>query len=157
MIDQRERILTRSALILPTVPGIIITGRNRGEVTGRRRPAIIQDDGAEEVVDLDAGDAAGSRNSLVQRMRMDVTYRILVDGSPETIGTDASTYRSALIIALWGDDELLDLLGVQNSRSSRIKFTGSSLETSDGEQREGTMTVNVAMTYVFRLADLLAA
>lgn len=155
MIDQRERVLAHCAALIATVPGVVQTARNAGEVTGKRRPAIIQDDGTEEVVDEDAGSAGGSKNSLVQRMRLDVAFRILVEAPAEAIGPLASQLRSDLIVTLFSDDTLLDLLGVAHSRSTRIKFVGSMFDTSDGEQREGTMTVNLAFTYVFKLADLV--
>jgi hypothetical protein len=155
-VDVREQVLARTAHLIGTVPGIVQSGRNAGDVTGRRRPAIIQDDGSEEPVDGDAGDRGGSRNSLVQRNRISVAFRILLEeAKPANIGTSANDLRVALLKTFYGDDTLLGLLGVQNSQSTRIKYAGCALETGEGEAREGTMTVNMELTYVFRLADVL--
>lgn len=155
MTDRREEVLARCAQLIATVPGVVIAGRNSGDVTGRRRPAIIQDDGSEDLVEADSGDDGGSRNSAVQRMRMDVAFRILVEeAKPTNIGATADALRVALLVTLFSDETLLDLLGVRSSRSSRIRYMGCALETGEGEAREATMTVNMALTYVFRLDDL---
>lgn len=155
-IDRREQILARCETLIGMVPGIVIGERNRGEVTGKRRPAIILHDGPEEVVEQDAGDNGGSRNSLVQRMRMEPQFQIKLTAPADQIGPQANSLRVALLKTLYSDDELLDLLGVENSKSSRIRYLGGGLATDDGEQREGTLDVNMALTYVFRIADLLA-
>lgn len=155
-IDRREQILARCEVLIDTVPGIAITGRNRGDVTGKRRPAIILHDGPEDVVEQDAAGDGGARNSLVQRMRMEPQFQIKLQASAEQIGPTANALRVELLKVLFSDDELLDLVGAANSRSSRIQYLGGGLTTEEGEQREGTLDVNMALTYVFRLADLLA-
>jgi hypothetical protein len=153
--DRRELVLARCEVLIGQVPGIKLAERNRGEVTGKRRPAIIMHDGAEEVVEADSTHEGGARNSQVQRMRMEPQFLIRLSGEAEDVGPEANALRSALLKTLFSDDVLLDLLGVENSRSTRIAYLGGGLTTEEGEQRECTMEVNLALTYVFRLVDLL--
>lgn len=155
MIDKRELVLARCEVLIGQVPGIVLGERNRGEVTGRRRPAIIMQDGAEDVIEADQGDAGGSKNSRVQRMRMEPQFQIKFQAKAEEVGPTSNTLRAALLKTLFSDDELLTLLDLDASRISVIKYLGGGLTTEDGEQRECTMDVNLALTYIFRLADLL--
>lgn len=155
MIDRREDVLARCEVLIGQVPGIVITGRNRGEVTGARRPAIIMLDGAEDVVEQDGDNAGGSRNSRIQRMRMEPQFQIKFQAKAEEVGPTSNALRSALLKVLFSDDQLLTLLDLDGSRISVIKYLGSGLTTDEGEQRECTIEVNMALTYIFRLADLL--
>lgn len=154
--DRREMILARCEAIIALVPGVTIGGRNRGDVTGKRRPAIILLDGTEDVADEDASFRGGAKNSQIQRMRMEPQFQIKCSGPADEVGTIANGLRMALLAALFTDGELLDLVGVDRSNSTRIAYLGGGLTTEEGEQREATFEVNMALTYVFRLVDLVA-
>lgn len=155
MIDRRELVLARCAVLIGQVPGIELGERNRGEVTGKRRPAIILNDGAEEVIERDAGDASGSRNSRIQAMRMEPQFLIKYQAAAADAGPRGNELRDALLKTLFSDSELLTLLELDGQRISVIKYLGGGLTTEEGEQRECTFEVNLGLTYIFRLSELL--
>jgi hypothetical protein len=159
-MDTREAILARLRTLIETIPGLAMgsngavrgVGRNRDDVSGAVRPAIILNDGGEENLDSDNPPA----RTAVQMMRMEPELVILVGTPTEDVGSVANIFRARLIVAVLNDSELGNLIGPggPRGRGGDIHYLGSEFESQAGERREGRMTVNFGITYVLRVADL---
>lgn len=158
MPDKREQILVRCRQVIEAVPGLASSGgqvrgvgRNRDDITGKARPAIIVHDGGEEVVEM----SSMPRRSGVQLVKMQPQFVILIGSETEQIGTLANQFRAALINAIFTDDTLIGLAGGPFGNGD-IRYEGCELETQAGTTREARLTVNISFTYAFRTSDLAA-
>lgn len=162
MKDRREDILARLRLLLDSIPGVyvsptgvIATGRNREDISGNSRPAIILHDGSEE-----QGPAAGQgpRKSAMQLMILRPHFEVLLGARTELVGTQASDFRRELLRAVFTDGTLDDLTAGPTGRGvGDIWFEGTEFSSTQGESREARLVVNIALSYPFLMHELLAA
>jgi hypothetical protein len=150
MIDKREAILVRLRDIIETVPGVKAAGRNRQDVTGKARPAILLHDGDEQT---ENNKETAPRFSAVDKATMTPQLVILAGTTTEQLGTTLNGIRAALLPLVLQDPELINLCGGPNS-NSQIRYEGCAVTSEAGEAREGRMECNFAFEYVFKVSDL---
>lgn len=151
MADTREAILARLRLLIESVEGLASNGfgRNRDDVSGKARPAIILHDGTEETHDM----PDPPRRSAVQMIKLVPEFVILVGAATEQVGSLASLLRSRLLFLVLNDSELIDLVGGIMGVGD-MRYEGCELVTAAGTAREGRMTVHLSFTYPSRVSDL---
>lgn len=147
MADIREQILARLAVVCAAVDGVAAVERNRLDVTGLRRPAILVHDGAEQFLDAPNSDSYGR----VQRVELSPEIELLLrsDAAAE-IGPQRSLYRTRIVKAVLSDATLRGLTGA----SGRIRFDGSSAPRPTPESQEPRLQLDFVFTYTLRLSDL---
>lgn len=143
-MDRREAILARLVDIGREVVGRAV--RNRDEVTGRGSPVAVILDGAEEAVEMERRPLKGIKCLVA----MTPEIYVLVGQPSETVGTDLSVQRAALLKAIADDATLKDITGP----SGAILFEGSSVSTSWGETREGRLQISIGFRYLLDPAEL---
>lgn len=146
-VDVREEILARLILVAASVTGIISTERNRLDVPGLRRPAIILHDGSEELIDVPPKE----RQSRIARMTLTpglVIFARTDDATPA--GPLLSAYRSKLVKGVLSDQTLLGLVGTNGA----INYHGCLMQPPMPDSREPRMDVTFLFNYVLRLSDL---
>ncbi len=147
MADARELILARLVTVCGAVEGITAAARNRLDVPGLARPAIIIQDGIEQMLDQ----PQGARHSELQRIELSPGITIIVrGGGPADPGTLLSLFRSRIIAAVLADSELRGLCG----SNGRIRYEGCLVAPPDAEAKEYRADLTLVFTYVFRLGDL---
>jgi len=144
--DTREAILSRLVTVCSTATGITATGRNRLDVAGLARPAVIGQDGTEERIDSPRSD----NRSAVQRMELSPQIWLMVRAGPDDAGPLMSLFRGRLIDAIVADTTLRDLTGP----SGDIRYEGCSVPEPTPETKEPRLDLNFTFTYVLKTADL---
>lgn len=148
MADQREAILTRLVEVCGAVTGIVAAARNKLDVPGLARPAVIVQDGAETFLD-----APGTgRNAARRLLRMELSPLIVVivrgDNGAEA-GTLLTLYRNRIVAAVLNDGPL-----GASVVDGGIRYEGISVAAPDAEAREYRGEFNLVFTSLFRLSDL---
>jgi hypothetical protein len=145
--DQREAILSRLVAICGGVSGIAAVGRNRLDVTGLARPAVVVLDGTETMV----AQPEMLRRSELQRMELspDMTVFVRGDDGGEA-GVLLSRYRSAIVSAVLSDTALGDSVG----KTGRVRYEGCTVMPPDAEAKEHQLELNLVFTYEFKSGDL---
>lgn len=152
MVDVREQILARLEVIIDGLDGVVKSGRNRPDVSGKARPALILHDGDEQP---GGDDQAGPRNATITFMEMAPRIEILAEAASQDVGTTVNVIRAALLKAVFNDAALLELIGAADRRGNgEIRYDGCALELDSGEAREARMEISLRITYVFRIGDL---
>lgn len=149
-IDRREQILSRLMTIFDEMPGIVKTGRNVEDVSGRNRPAIIMHDAGEETADI-ANRPNGAKKNF---MKLSPQIYIKLGDRKEIVGSRISEFRNSLVKSIWGDVILRDLVGIGRNKESDILYHGCGLDTSTGETREANLEIRFEFTYLLDLNEL---
>lgn len=154
MRDIREQILSRVLDINTTIAPPNRSFRNRSEITGRVGVGIILNDGDE----AQRQDAIGTKNvrgrigAQILFMEMTPSVQVLIPASSENLGASSNSYRARLLAAYFGDTELQTIVGP----NGQMEYLGCTFEDEAGENQQGRLTLNLSITYPFRIADLLA-
>lgn len=145
MADQREAILNRLVTVCGAVTGVQAAVRNKLDAQALVRPAIIVQDGSEEVLDA----PQGMRGSRVQRMELKPAVVVIVRGdNGAEAGSLLSLYRSRIVAAVLADAVLLDAVVDRD-----IRYESATVAPPDAEAREFRCDINLVFTTVFRLSD----
>jgi len=145
--DAREAILARLPVVGAAVEGVQAVARNRLDVPGLARPAIIFQDGIEQMLDQ----PEGARHSELQRIELSPGITVVMRGSGSAdAGALLSLYRSRVVAAVLNDSELRTLVG----SNGRIRYEGCLVAPPDAEAKEYRIDLTVVFTYAFRLSDL---
>jgi hypothetical protein len=150
-LDRRESILARLDAIFADLPAVVFAGRNREEVSGKRRPAIIMHDAAEEGQHLASNNAA--RKAQADMVVLSPQIYIMLGAPSALVGTYVNEFRVIVIAAIWTDATLKSLVGQQGD----ISFIGCGLETTQGETREARMEIKFEFKYPLIIDELLGA
>ena len=146
MVDTRELILSRLAAVCSATAGIAAVGRNRLDVAGLARPAVIIQDGTEERIDGPTSD----NRSGVQRIELTPQIWLMVRSGADDAGPLMNLFRARILYAVAGDMSLRDLTGTVGG----IRYEGVTVNEPTPETKEPRMDINFTFTYVLRLADL---
>lgn len=147
MLDRREAILARLAVLAGTIPGIRSGVRNPLELSERNRPAIAILD-ADELVEVDQVTGRANRGAAIVSMTPDVF--ILLQDAPADVGTSLNAFRRLWIKAVMTDSELASLTG----NNGEIRYEGCVTGLSRGRQMEGEVSVQIAFRYPLILSEL---
>lgn len=148
MVDVREAILSRLFTVIGGITGVAAVGRNRRDVPGLARPAIVLDDGPEAPAESPEID----RLSRVTVIDMVPHLTILAGDDAVNIGTLLNTLLTRLKFAVLSDAELWGL--VSRQQKPAIRFVSSDMVAAGPESKEGRMEVSFALIYVLKLSDL---
>lgn len=146
MADIREGIISEGVSISGTIPGVAAVGRNRTDVTGLARPAIVWHDGAEEVV----SQPESASDSLIQLHEMTPDVEILVGGAPDRVGATANLILARLRYRIVTSTTIRQLIGT----NGKIFIQGAALIRPTPESRELRMDCRFTFRYFFRAEDL---
>lgn len=143
-MDRREEILKRLEFVLTGLEGIQAFFRNRDELSGKRRPAILLLDGDEAVAER-GGNRPGRAPHLVN-MTPEI-YVVLGDNVPPgvNVGTELNRWKNVILKLVFEDVELNGLVG----SNGNIRYDGSVTDLARGRSMEGWLGVGVSFTYVF--------
>lgn len=149
-IDRREEILNRLMAIYDGIPGIVKTGRNVEDVSGKDRPAIIMHDAVEEAADMQ-NRPIGAKKDF---MKLNPQIVLILGNRAQIVGSQISEFRKLLIKLIWEDTILRELVGIPRNKESDIRYHGCTLETTTGETREARLEVRFEFTYLLDVAEL---
>lgn len=159
MLDRREQILRRLLVILSDVPGDLgylesSAWRNRGELKGDKRPAVVLLDGSEVRKSNNEGKGRVFMSPSVMSMSPQIFVLLKLRERPtnEEVGEELNLFRVAVIKAIAGDRELARLCGSNGQVSLRRVVT--SLQT--GSSLEGQMQLDFIFDYVLNPNDVEA-
>jgi hypothetical protein len=143
MLERREEILARLAVLLGLVEGIETVQRNKAALDNDRRPAIVLLDGDETTKTL--GDRRGrvAMSPAVVTMRPQV-FILLKSSKPQndTVGADINAFRKAVLAAIATDTEFAALIGSHGD----IAYLGCETDLKSGGTLEGQMRMDFAIT-----------
>jgi hypothetical protein len=148
--DARELILARLVTVCAAVEGVQAVARNRLDVGGLGRPAIVILDGSEQFTD--APPTGLSMLPQIQRMELSPALSIHVRGTDAVDGGGLlSLYRSRVLAAVLGDATLLSYCW-----QGRIRYGGAVVAVPGAEAQEHRIDLSLVFTYTWNLADLAA-
>lgn len=149
-IDRREQILSRLMTIFDETPGIVKAARNKEDVSGRARPAVIMHDAVEDFVDI------GNRpNGAIKTfLNLSPQIYILLGDRSDVVGSRVSEFRNVLVKAIWSDGILRELVGISRNKESDIRYHGCGLDTTTGETREARLEIRFEFTYLLDLHEI---
>lgn len=149
MRDIRDEILIRLAEVCRNITGVAAVGTNCLDVAGLVRPAIIINDGTEDV-GLERSNSA-RRYSQIQLMDLTPEIKLLLR---TTDASDArrlvSVFRGRLISAILSDSELQGIL----SANGAIRYSGCTSPDPSPETKEPRLDFTFVFTYALKLSDL---
>jgi len=145
--DRREEILARLVVIAETIPGITRAARNRQDVSGAARPAIIVTDGHEVCQPPPNGSRPTTAPSLVD---MTPEIVILYSAKAEDVGTGINALRLALIKAILGDTDLQNSTGTNGF----IRYDGMLNELTRAKDVAAETNVNFTLSYPLIVSEL---
>jgi hypothetical protein len=149
--DQREAILSRLVEVCGSVEGVNAADRNRLDVSGMLRPAVIVLDGTERLVTAQPTSSAQATVSAKQRMELQPQVIIALRGnSGAEAGTLLTLYRNRVVAAILTDTALLASVTVNGG----IRYEGCAVPPPDAEALEYRIDLNLVFTYIFSLSDL---
>lgn len=156
MADIREQILARLVVVCQGVTGISAVARNKLDVPGLVRPAVLINGGAEQLLSR----APAARFSEVQLMELTPQVLLLAradDGNEA--GTLLSLYRNRVVVAVLGDGPgsppggtLRDLV----TRNGGIRYEGCAEPELTPESKEPRLELQFVFTYPLKLSDITA-
>jgi hypothetical protein len=150
MIDVREQILERLPVVCAGVTGIGAVARNRLDVPGLTRPAVLIMDGVEET-SLDRPAGGIKRFSQIQFMELTPEIRILLRADDGTdAGAVTSLFRRRVISSILNDAALQAIMGANGI----IRYGGCSVPEPDPQTKEPRLDLTFVFTYPLRLSDL---
>jgi len=145
--DTREVLLARLVTVCGAVEGVRAVARNTLDVAALARPAIIVQDGIEQMRDL----AQGARYSEVARMELSPGLTVIVrGGNGVDPGGLLSLYRARVLTAVLTDAELIAATG----RNGGIRYEGCLVPSPDPEGKEHRLDLTLVFAYTFKLDDL---
>lgn len=151
MLDRREQILRRLMIILSDIPSDLgylesSAWRNRGELKGDKRPAIVLLDGSETRKSNNDGRGRVFMSPSVMTMTPQIFVLLQLRERPtnDEVGEELNLFRASVIKAIASDGELARLCGSNGQVSLRRVET--SLQT--GSSLEGQMRLDFAFDYV---------
>lgn len=150
MLDRREQILARLRVIIEEVPGIRSAGRNRDDVQGRSRPAILMHDAAEDTAALSNRPSGRNTKNTKDLMTLSPQLYVMLGATADLVGGLISDFRRQLIPLVWTDAQLWDLVGGNGD----IRYLGCGLDTTTGESREARLEVKFEFTYMLDCKEL---
>lgn len=147
MSDVREEIIVQLLAVCTTVEGIAAVERNKPDVTGLRRPAILLHDGSEDLLSVPPKE----RGTRLAKMALTpgLTLMVRTDGATPA-GPLMSLYRTRLVKAVLSDPTLAQLTGTNGS----VDYHGCTVNPPSPEAKEPRMDVLFTFNYVLRLTDL---
>lgn len=148
MADVREAVLVRLLAIAADIDGVVKTGRNVLDVTGKSRPAIIILDGSEEEDEGNAGRARPPNSPNLMHMIPDI--QLLHGAAAEEIGPAINGLRAKTIKAILTDAELRQIVG----SNGEIRYQGCSTDLEKGQSMEGEMHLHFIFRYRLAPAEL---
>ncbi len=149
MADIREEILVRLLAILGT--GVERTRRNSDDLSSKTGNAAVLHDGDESITDLPIQrNSRGDPRVLKDFVHMMPGITIIVGSSTEEVGTALNALRQFFLPAIINDATLISLVGP----NGEIRYTGLTMETQAGENREGRMTLDFRFQYVLNVNTL---
>lgn len=153
--DVREQILARIRVIIGGIPGVAAAARNRIEISGTSRPAMVLHDGEEEAFEVESP-AIPPRGSQLDFFHLQPRIQILAGAPTESVGPLLSGLRLLLIPAILNDATLLTLVGGPAGirGQGQMRYLAATVETVSGQTNEATMELTFRFDYVFRLSDL---
>jgi len=145
--DTREVLLARLVTVCGAVEGVRAVGRNTLDVAALNRPAVIVQDGIEQMRDL----ANGARYSEIGRMELSPSVTVFVRaGNGVDPGGLMSLYRSRVVLAVLTDAELIAATG----RNGGIRYEGCVAMAPDAETKEHRIDLTFVFAYTWKLDDL---
>jgi hypothetical protein len=155
MLDRREQILQRLEYIFTTIPAVTKTARNREDVSGKSRPAILLHDAAEDVVDLGERPATATKDFVT----MSPQIMVLLGAPAGDVGTQIAAFRASIIPAVLLDTQLRSLCAAQlpHGGGGRVRYMGCLLDTTTGETTEARLELKFELTYLMDPAELSAS
>jgi hypothetical protein len=145
--DTREVILSRLADLCATINGVQAVVRNRLDVGGLARPAVVIHDGIEQLVDA----PSDMHHSQIQRMELTPLIAVFLrGGGAANPGALMSSYRSQIVAGILSDSAILAAVG----SNGRVQYQGCAVAVPDAEAAEHRIELSLTFRYVFRLADL---
>lgn len=149
MADIREQILVRLLAILTA--GVDRVRRNSDDLSSKTGSAAVLFDGDETSTDLPIQrNSRGDPRVLKDFMHMTPTIAIVVAASTPEVGTALNGFRSTFLPAIINDATLISLVGP----NGEIRYTGLTMETQAGENREGRLTLDFRFQYVLNINQL---
>jgi hypothetical protein len=160
MYDRREAILAQVEVILGSLPAgvapFVSIYRNRGELKEAMRPAVVLLDGTETTVQTyNTTRTQGSRMAphLIElRPQIFAVMKKRELELAHEYGPELSSYRMAILRALFSDPTLNGLIGT----NGRIEYRGALTDMQTGSTFQGELQINLAITYLLQPGDLLA-
>jgi hypothetical protein len=151
MIDTRENILARLAVIIGTVPNIKFTDRNNSEVDERQLPALVVFDGDEE--SNSAADISTHLPSTPSIIRMHPIIEIATMSA--TASSDLSVLRRELIRLVLYDAELNNnIVRTGRNGNGAIRYMGCQTDPTWMRNLDGQMRIQFMFAYSLNPADL---
>jgi hypothetical protein len=152
MADIREQILTRLAIVCAGVTGVVASARNKLDVPGLARPALIMQDGATTW----SGKPERTRRhrfSQVQLMEIHpvLELRLRADTGDEA-GALASLFFGRVLNAVIGDSTLQSLV----TEDGDIRLESYVQPEPTPESKEPRATFEFVFLYPLRRSDLAA-
>jgi hypothetical protein len=151
-MDRREALMSR-LLEVVRVPGIKKVARNKTDVSGRDRPAVIVLD-ADEVVDphsYDRGRPAAAPLIVMLSPEVYVSVEKLAStaADEDVLGPMLNSFRMALLRAVLADTVFPELVG----RNGEVRYDGCVTDFARGRSMEGELIMNFSFRYVLSPTD----
>ena len=157
MYDRREAILAQVEVLLGSLPADVApfaaVYRNRGELKETMRPAVVLLDGTETTVQ----NYNTPRNSRMAPHLIELRPQIFAVMKKRELdlaseyGPELSSYRMAILRALFGDQTLSGLIGT----NGKIEYRGALTDMQTGSTFQGELQINLAITYLLAPGDLI--
>lgn len=156
MADIREQILARLVVVCQGVTGIAAVARNKLDVPGLVRPAVLINGGAEQLL------TRHERARFSQVQLMDLTPQVLLlvradDGNEA--GTLLSLYRNRVVAAVLDDGFGSPVSGTLRelvTTNGGIRYEGCAEPELTPESKEPRLELQFVFTYPLKLSDLAA-
>lgn len=149
MIDIREQLLAQLVIVYEGITGIEAVARNALDIVGIKRPAILVNDGSEELV-LERPNSV-RRFGQIQIMDLTPDVRLLLradDGNEG--GALISLFRARIILATLNDIGLRNILGANGA----MRYAGCSTPDPSPESRFPRLDLTFIFSYPLKLSDL---
>lgn len=148
MVDLREQILVRLAVVCAAVTGVLAVARNRTDVLLTQRPAVLVNGGAEQII---SNPRPAARFSQVQLMELTPGITLLVRSDEADAGALLSLFRGLLVNAILSDATLRGIV----TTNGTIRYDGCNEVDPTPESKEPRLELQIAFTYPLRLSDLV--
>lgn len=151
MADTREQILLQLLAVVESMAPTRAT-RNNDDLSGSSELSVIILDGDEFASDTftPSRSSRGDPRVLLEMMSMTPSVLLVLAASTDRIGSDLNEIRRQLIPLVMSDPSLMALV----SANGQIRYTGLTMETNPGEQREGRMSLDFKFTYPLFISEL---
>jgi hypothetical protein len=148
MSDKREQILARLLVVVSGIEGIVTAYRNKDEIDETERPSVVILDADEEAAENDPNKRPAT---TPRRVVMTPHIYILLNDSPENIGTHVNLFRARLIKAVLEDAELIAL----THDGEGVRYEASTTALARGRSMEAECGVTFSFRYILKPSELL--